>query len=99
METAAFDAKAFIRALQKQGKLLFWAVYHFGRRWQSVTRMEVKAVTTPDGKVESRPVTVTNTERLTVKPPTDADVALAKDAIEKNNPSIEDLKKLAPAGR
>jgi hypothetical protein len=80
-----------------QAKVLYWAVYHGGPRWNVVQEVREESRTTPDG----RRVTIARavTRALPIeppKPPSEGDLKRVQEIIRSRNPSLDDLKKLEP---
>ncbi|MFO0900495.1 MAG: DUF1353 domain-containing protein [Pirellulales bacterium] len=81
----------------RQGKILYYAVYHFGPRWELRKVYESKTTEDPDGKVRELSVERTVAESLpTPAPPSQAQLDRLQRRIEADNPSLETLRSLDP---
>jgi hypothetical protein len=83
---------------ETKAKVMYWAVYHFGPRWELVRETRTVEETRPDGTKRTRAVTVS--KAALTKPTAKVDDESAKRAelfIQENNPSLEELRKLDPS--
>jgi hypothetical protein len=82
---------------ETQAKVMYWAVYQFGPRWQLASRMTREMVTLPDGSHEPRTFETRSAvpERSTRNPPAEI-LEKAKRYIGQHNPSLDELRRLDP---
>jgi Protein of unknown function (DUF1353) len=78
---------------ESQAKILYWAVYCYGPRWNQV--MEVKTIIGPDGK-KKEVVTKTTVQGGVRIPPTDINIGKAAEYIKRKNPTLEEIESLDP---
>ena len=72
---------------ETEAKLMYYAVYHFGPRWQPVTENVLRQVVAPNGQVVQQEVAVQNVARSDPPPPTPDELEQAKAYIAEDNPA------------
>ena len=71
---------------ESTAKILYYAVYHFGPRWEPVTETVLETRETDDGRVVQEEVTVMRMVRTDPPPPTLEEVEQTKALIMEENP-------------
>lgn len=71
---------------EKMAKMLYYAVYHFGPRWQQVTETRFERRANADGQMVPHQVTVQRTVRMDPPPPTLEEVEQVEALILEENP-------------
>lgn len=83
---------------ERQAKVLYFAVYHFGPRWKHRKVYQGQPTQDPGGKVRDLTVERTVADRLPVaEPPSPAQVNRLQRLIEAENPPLEALRSMNPA--
>ncbi|WP_254509071.1 DUF1353 domain-containing protein [Anatilimnocola floriformis] len=72
---------------ESRAKMLYYAVYHFGPRWETVHETQVETTTNPNGQLAQREVTVPTVVRIDPPPPTSQEVEQATALIAEENPA------------
>lgn len=72
---------------ESQAKMMYYAVYHFGPRWEVVEESQLQTTTMADGQLAQREVMVPTVVRIDPPPPTSEEVKLATDMIAAENPA------------
>ena len=72
---------------ETRAKMMYYAVYHFGPRWEVVNESQVETTTLADGQVAQREVAVPTLVRLDPPPPTAEEVHQATTMIAAENPA------------
>ncbi|QDU28556.1 hypothetical protein ETAA8_36590 [Anatilimnocola aggregata] len=70
-----------------RAKMLYYAVYHFGPRWEVVNETQVETTSTPDGTPVQREVSVPTMVRIDPPPPTAEEVEQVAALIDEENPA------------
>jgi hypothetical protein len=78
---------------EAQAKIMYYAVYHFGPRWQSVVENVLEQVAGPDGQLVEQEMTVQHTVRIDPPPPTPAEVEQVLAYIAEEDPDREVLER------
>lgn len=68
-------------------KMLYYAVYHFGPRWELQTETQLATRATPDGRLVEEPVAVRRMVRIDPPPPTLDEVEQVASLIVDENPA------------
>lgn len=71
---------------ESQAKVMYYAVYHFGPRWQPVVETVVRQVPDATGQVVEQQVTVEHALRIDPPPPTPEELAQVQEYIQEDNP-------------
>lgn len=71
---------------EAQAKLMYYAVHHFGPRWQPVTENVVEQVVAANGQVVEQEVAVQSVARIDPPPPTPDELEQVKEYIAEDNP-------------
>ena len=77
-----------------EAKTLYYAVYHFGPRWQPVTETVVEQVQPSDGQTVEQEVTVEHTVRMDPLPPTATELQQVQAFVEEENPAPQEIENL-----
>ena len=72
---------------EAKAKMLYYAVYHFGPRWQPVTETRSETRANADGQLVQQQVTVQRMARIDPPPPTLEEVAQVEALIAEENPA------------
>ena len=72
---------------ETKAKMMYYAVYHFGPRWEVVEDSQVQTVTAPNGQVVQQEVPVQTVVRIDPPPPTQEELAKVEAMIVEENPS------------
>ncbi|MDY0167138.1 MAG: DUF1353 domain-containing protein [Thermoguttaceae bacterium] len=78
---------------ETKAKMLYYAVYHFGPRWETVTETRVEMREDAEGKMVEHEVTEERVVRVDPPPPTPEEVAQVEALIEEENPDLSVIKK------
>lgn len=79
---------------EANAKTLYYAVYHFGPRWEPVTETVVELHQTPDGRVVEQEVTVQHMVRMDPPPPTAEELEKVEAFVAEENPEPEAIQEL-----
>jgi hypothetical protein len=71
---------------EAQAKVMYYAVYHFGPRWQRIVENVIKHVTDASGQVVEQEVAVQHVVRIDPPPPTPDEVEQVKEYVADDNP-------------
>lgn len=77
---------------EAKAKILYYAVYHFGPRWQPVTETRVEMCQNADGQMVEQEVTEHRMVRVDPPPPTLEEVEQVEALIEEENPELSVIK-------
>lgn len=77
-----------------EAKMLYYAVYHFGPRWQPVTETVVEQVQMPDGQMVEQEVTVEHNVRMDPLPPTVTELEQVQAFVMEENPAPKEIEQL-----
>lgn len=72
---------------ETKAKMMYYAVYHFGPRWEVVNEAQVQTVTAPNGQTVRQEVPVQTVVRVDPPPPTQAEIAQVEAMIVEENPT------------
>jgi hypothetical protein len=75
-----------------QAKIMYYAVYHFGPRWETVTDTVVQEVKTNDGQVVQQEVEVQRVSRIDPLPPTPEEMARVEAYVKEEKPTQEAIR-------
>jgi len=78
---------------EKTAKVLYFAVYHFGPRWETTTQTVVEPVQQTDGTFVEQEVTVQRVARVDPLPPTEDEMLQAESFVAADDPDIEQIRK------
>jgi len=78
---------------ETQAKMMYYAVYHFGPRWEVVNESQVETTTTADGTPMQREVSVPTVVRIDPPPPTAEEVEQVAALITEENPAPAQIAK------
>jgi hypothetical protein len=81
-----FEACRCAGVEESQAKIMYYAVYHFGPRWQPIVEEIVKQVPDATGQLVERQVTVEHAVRIDPPPPTPDELAQVQEYIQEDNP-------------
>jgi hypothetical protein len=81
-----FEACRCAGVEESQAKIMYYAVYHFGPRWQPVVETIVQQVPDATGQVVERQVTVEHAVRIDPPPPTPDELAQVQEYIQEDKP-------------
>jgi hypothetical protein len=73
---------------ETQAKMMYYAVYHFGPRWQTVSETGLEMQQTSDGRTVAEPVTYQFVARNDPVPPTPDEVAQVTAFIGEDQPTV-----------
>ncbi len=76
-----------------KAKMIYYAVYHFGPRWQPVTEVVVEQRATPDGQIADQEVAVQRVVRTDPPPPTPDEIQRVEEYVAEENPEPEAIRK------
>lgn len=79
---------------ETQAKLMYYAVYHFGPRWELVTETQLEWQPSDDGQMVQRPVLVETAVRIDPPAPTPEEVDQVVEFIAEENPTVTSIKKM-----
>ncbi len=77
-----------------QAKMMYYAVYHFGPRWQMVSEEEAPAVATLDGVTVKRNRKGRAMARYRPTPPTADELEQVMDFVAEENPTADEMRQL-----
>lgn len=72
---------------ETQAKMMYYAVYHFGPRWQTVTETQMQTRSTQDGQLVEQPTAVQTVMRMDPVPPTADEVAQVAEFVTEDKPN------------
>jgi hypothetical protein len=72
---------------ESRAKMMYYAVYHFGPRWEVVEESQVETTTMANGQLGQREVMVPTVVRIDPPPPTTEEVEQATAMIAEENPA------------
>jgi hypothetical protein len=72
---------------ESRAKLLYYAVYHFGPRWETVNETQVETTTMADGQLAQREIEVPVVVRIDPPPPTSEEIEQATALVVDENPA------------
>jgi hypothetical protein len=75
-----------------KAKAIYYAVYHFGPRWQPVTQVVVEQHTTAQGQIVEQEVVVERVVRTDPPPPTPEEMAQVEAYVAEENPEPEAMR-------
>ena len=75
-----------------KAKAMYYAVYHFGPRWQPVTQMVTQQRTTADGQIVEQEVAVQRVVRTDPPPPTPEEIEQMEAYVAEENPEPEAIR-------
>ncbi|MDP1798382.1 MAG: DUF1353 domain-containing protein [Planctomycetaceae bacterium] len=78
---------------ERTAKLMYWAVYHFGPRWEPQTVM-TKELRVVDGNPTAVDVPKTTSQRVAMAPPTAAQLQHARAYFQQNSPDLDAIPSL-----
>lgn len=78
---------------EANAKILYYAVYHFGPRWQPITDTVVQVQQTPDGQLVEQEVTIQRMARLDPPPPTPEELEQVEAYVSEEDPAPEAIKR------
>ncbi len=79
---------------EAQAKIMYYAVHHFGPRWQLVVEDVVEQVADAQGRIVEQEVTVQHVVRIDPPPPTPDEVEQVKAFVEEDDPDPVALEQL-----
>lgn len=79
---------------ERMAKTLYYAVHHFGPRWETVTETRVEISEDADGQAVEQEVTEQRTVRVDPPPPTLEEVEQVEALIEEEDPELSTIKKI-----
>ena len=79
---------------ESQAKMLYYAVYHFGPRWEPVTETVIEQQQMPDGQIVEKEVLVKHMSRVDPLPPTPAEMKQMEEFVANENPEPEKIEKV-----
>jgi hypothetical protein len=77
-----------------QAKTMYYAVYHFGPRWQPIVETVLEPRATGDGQVSMQEVAVRRMARIDPPPPTAEEISQIEAYVAEENPNPEAIEKL-----
>ena len=78
---------------EAKAKMLYYAVYHFGPRWEPVTETHIEKRQNEAGEMVEHEVTRRRMVRVHREPPTDEEVEKVRAFVKDENPKLSVLKK------
>ncbi len=78
---------------ESEAKMLYYAVYHFGPRWEPVTETSVELRENADGQMVEEEVTVQRIARIDPPPPTLEEVEQVEAFVLEENPEPSEIKR------
>ncbi len=79
---------------ERMAKILYYAVHHFGPRWQTVTETRVETREDTEGNIVEQEVTEQRVVRFDPPPPTLEEVEQVESLIEEENPELAVIEKI-----
>jgi hypothetical protein len=76
-----------------KAKAMYYAVYHFGPRWQPVTEVVTEQRTTPDGQIIEQEVSVQRVVRTDPPPPTPEEIEQVEAYVAEEKPELEAIRR------
>ena len=77
---------------ESQAKMLYYAVYHFGPRWEPVTETVIEQEQMPDGQIVEKEVLVKHMSRVDPLPPSPTEMEQMETFVKNENPEPEKIK-------
>jgi len=78
---------------EKTAKTMYFAVYHFGPRWETTTQTVVEPQQLADGTIVDREVTVQRVSRVDPLPPTEEEMLQVESYVDHEDPNPEQIRK------
>lgn len=78
-----------------QASMMYYAVYHFGPRWETITETQVETRETQDGQLVQQPVTVQTVMRMDPVPPTPDEVAQVAEFVSEDQPDQQAIQAMS----
>lgn len=79
---------------ETQAKMMYYAVYHFGPRWERVTETQLEWQPGDDGQMVQRPVTIETAVRIDPPAPTPEEIEQVVEFIAEDNPTVTSIKQM-----
>lgn len=79
---------------ETQAKMMYYAVYHFGPRWQLVSETQMETRTMANGQVVEQPTTVQTVMRMDPVPPTPDEVAQVAEFVTEDQPDVSHIQQM-----
>jgi hypothetical protein len=80
---------------EAQAKTMYYAVYHFGPRWQLIVENVIEQVVDADGQAAEQEVTIQHVVRIDPPPPTPDELERVKSYIVEDNPEPTALERFS----